>query len=256
MKKKPTDMGTNRTGIKASPIDAKRSIEGAIAGSPPAVFETPEIDHVRRTYSKEARPLGSMPPPASLKGLGKTVMDTMKGEKTTVLLDKLAERMAFERGGTRLYELLLIKFDAANPHPGGPTRAELEEIRNDELRHFGMLAAALQELGADPTSMTPGANCVGVTNMGLMQLLADPRTTLTQGLEAVHIAELVDNDCWDTLIELTDAMGKRDLVDAMRTARDEEREHLAKVRRWLAVSVMGQAGVGDEAEAAASAPPP
>jgi rubrerythrin len=210
-------------------------------------------------YSREAGPYGSMPPPLTLKGMAKTAVDLVKGDKSTVLIDKIAERLAFERGGTRLYEALLVKFDAGEPDESGPTREELEDIRDDEQRHFGILMKALETLGADPTAMTPGANLVGVMSLGLMQVLNDPRTTLTQGLEAVHVAELTDNDCWDALIDLAADFGKDELVEEFAAARDEEREHLLKVRTWIASAVRGQAGVSESAAnrddaATASAP--
>ena len=257
--KKPSDLGQNRTGIAMSPADARLTIDGAIAGSPAPVDDPPDYAAVKLEYSAEAGPVGSMPPPATLKGVARTAVDLVKGDKSTVLIDKIAERLAFERGGTRLYEALLVKFDAADPHEGGPTRDELEEIRDDEARHFGMLVKALQDLGADPTAMTPGANLVTVMSSGLMQVLNDPRTTLTQGLEAIHVAELADNDCWDALIGLAADLGKDELMKPFTEARDEERDHLLKVRTWLSLAVRGQAGVSDadtaaRDDAAASAP--
>jgi hypothetical protein len=48
-------------------------------------------------------------------------------EEMVLLVDKLGERLAFERSGTRLYETLLSKFDSYGPFEGGPERAELEE---------------------------------------------------------------------------------------------------------------------------------
>jgi rubrerythrin len=262
MRKKPTDVGKNRTGVALSPLDAKKTIEGAAVGSPAPRHDAAELQEVRLAYSKEAPPMGTMPAPATLKGLGKTIVDAVTGDKTTVLLDKLGERLAFERSGVRLYELLLIKHDAGHPHQGGPTREELEAIRDDELRHFGVLVKAIRELGADPTAVTPCANAVAVASMGLVQLLADPRTTLTQGLDAILMAELADNDGWDMLLELADAMGKDELVADLRTAQLDERRHLAQVRAWIATALLGQAGAKDQArrraadaDAGASAPP-
>jgi hypothetical protein len=52
----------------------------------------------------------------------------MKGEKPTLLLDKLGERLAFERSGTRLYEALVSKHDAFGSFSGGPSREDLEHV--------------------------------------------------------------------------------------------------------------------------------
>jgi rubrerythrin len=260
--KKPTDIGKNRTGIATSPKDAKRTVEGAVEGSPQAVMAPAEAAALRLDYSTQAPPLGTMPPPRTLKGAAKAVASRAQGEKETVLLDKLGERLAFERGGTRLYELLLVKFDAASHHPGGPSRAELEEIRDDELRHFGLLVEALTRLGADPTAVTPCADVVGVATMGLVQVLSDPRTTFTQALDTILLAELGDNDGWAMLLELLGDLGQEEIAAMLRPCVEDERRHLLLVRTWLTASVKGQAGqpITDEDEedeaAGASAPPP
>jgi hypothetical protein len=50
------------------------------------------------------------------------------------------------------------------------------------------------------------------------------------------IAELVDNDCWPALIELAEQMEQADLVARFRKALASEREHLEKVRSWIALA--------------------
>jgi len=241
--RKPTDVGQNRTGIATSPVDAKKTIEGAIEGSPSPSSDATAYSAAKLEESADAGPYGSMPPPATMKGLAKTAIEALKGEKATVLIDQLAARLAFERGGVRLYEALLVKFEASDQWAGGPTREEIEEICDDELRHVGVLIKAIRELGADPTAMTPGANLVGTMTMGLVQVLNDPRTTFTQGLEAIHTAELTDNDCWDQLIDLVGGLGMDDLAANLNEALQDERDHLVKVRAWLAEAVRGQAGI-------------
>jgi rubrerythrin len=254
MTAKPTDLGPNRTGIAMSPVDAKRMVEGARELSPPPDFEQLEAIALRLDYSSTSQPHGTMPPPATLKGAGKAIVAALKGDKATVLLDKLGERLAFERTGTRLYQLLLIKLDAASVHPGGPTRPELEEIRDDELRHFGICAAALRKLGADPTTVTPCANVVAVQGMGLMQVLADPRTTLTQALDTILLAELGDNDGWNTLIDLAEGMGQDEIAEMLRPCLEDEDRHLMLVRMWLQNAIKGQAGAEDTPADEAHAP--
>ena len=99
---------------------------------------------------------------------------------------------------------------------------------------MGLLAEALEKLGADPTAMTPCADLTGVTGMGLVQVLTDPRTTLTQALDAILIAELTDVDAWAVLI---------DLAERFRQAAAEEEVHLERVRGWVLLATLGQTGV-------------
>jgi bacterioferritin (cytochrome b1) len=169
--------------------------------------------------------------------------DAIVGEKSAVLLDKLAERLAYERSGVRLYDSLLVKLAASdNPDPTLDHAAVLE-IRDDELRHAGVLKQAIVQLGGDPTVMTPCADVTGVASMGVVQVLTDPRTTLTQCLNAMLTVELADNDAWNLLAGLAEAMGQNEMAEGFRQALIEEADHLMKVRAWLERAVYGQAGV-------------
>jgi rubrerythrin len=242
---KPTDVGTNRTGVSARPGEAKKTLEGAIAGTPDELldFEPAEATNARIQWSNAASPIGTMPPPGTFKGAAKAAIKTLKGEHPHVFLDQLGARLAFERTGTRLYEALLIKHAAAHVHEGGPTREELEEIRDDELAHFMMLQECMEELGADPTAVTPCANVQAVASHGVLQVVADPRTTLTQALDAVLVAELADNDAWLLLSELAEGLGLEEMAAKFQQALEDEEEHLASVRRWISAALYGQSGI-------------
>jgi rubrerythrin len=170
-----------------------------------------------------------MPPPPK----GKPPTDSMR-----VLLDKLGERLAFERAGTRLYEALLSKFDAFGSWPGGPARSDLEEIRDEEHQHFTLLQSAIAKLGGDATAVTPSANLHAVSSMGLPAVLSDPRTDLQDGLETILIAELVDNECWENLSALASEMGEDELAASFASALQQERDHLDRVRAWLRAALI------------------
>ena len=255
--KKPTDTGfRNRTGAKASPIDAKKSIEGAALGTPDEMVSTEafELQSERLVYSKGSPPVGTMPPPANLKGAAKTVLEAATGKNPNVFLDQLAARLQFERSGTRLYEALLIKHEAASVHEGGPTREELLHIRDEELEHAMLLSACIEQLGGDPTAVTPAADIQAVATCGIPKVVADPRTTLTEALEAVLVAELTDVDSWQVLIDMAEALGHDDMVERFQAALDSEEDHLIKVRSWLSTALLGQAGVATQAAANAEGP--
>jgi rubrerythrin len=241
--RKPTSIGPNRTGAATSPIDSQRLAEASDEITPDEGIDGQAIAAERLAWAAQAEPVGTMPPPVTVKGVVKAGFELLRGRDPTVFLDKLAERAAFERGGTRLYEALLVKHAAAHIHEGGPTREELELIRDDELRHYAIARDAMIALGADPTALTPSANVTAVMSSGLVQVLTDPRTTLTQCLQAMLAAELVDNDGWQQLAELADALGQDELAARFRDALAEEDDHLARVRSWIAASLRGQLGV-------------
>lgn len=252
--KKPTDLGKNQTGVDMAPVQSNRTIQGAIEGgaSPQGDFMTAHAQIVQQ-YQASLEPVGTMPPPAKLKGMAATAVDMVKGQKTTVLLDKMGERIAFERTGTRLYELLLLKFDLHGSWMGGPTRADLVEIRNDEHGHFQLLVDTMRGLGADPTALTPCGDVAVMESLGIHNVIADPRTTLAQSLHAIMVAELADNAGWELLIELAEGLGHTEAASKFTMALQAENQHLARVKRWIRADLRNEAGMAPAASSAATA---
>lgn len=156
-------------------------------------------------------------------------------------LDKLAERLAFERTGTRLYEAIIGKAEVL-AEQSGPRVDELEKIHHEELSHFHMLKGYIENLGGDPTAQTPSADVVGVASSGLLKVIADPRTTMPQSLQALLIAELADNDGWSTLIKLAEGFNQDQMAADFRKALEAEERHLMQVRGWLSARTQEEAG--------------
>ena len=223
-------------------------MKGAQEGgaSPEGDFPTAHTQ-ILQQYQSDLQPVGTMPPPTRLKGVATAAKTAIKGQHATILLDKLGERLAFERSGTRLYDLLLGKFDLHGTWSGGPTRAELAEIRHDELQHFRLLSDCLRKLGSDPTVVTPCADVTIVESFGIHNVVADPRTNLAQSLHAILVAELADNAGWELLIELTDGLGYTDMASQFSMALVTEVEHLARVKRWTRSETRAEAGMSTAA---------
>jgi ferritin-like protein len=245
----------NRTGIALSPKLSQEMIEGAKETQPSSPGDEKGIAAVRAAYGSGGDLIGSMPPPATPKGIAKTAMKALTGQHASVLLDKMGARLAFERTGTRLYESIIAKLESAEPIQGGPTLARLEQIRREEQEHFEMLQRAMISMGGDPTAITPSADVSAVLSMGVPQVLNDARTTMAQGLEAILIAELADNDGWAVLVDLARAMGQDELAADFERALREEEEHLRDVRAWIHAGTMAQAGVAKGAKGATAQQP-
>lgn len=239
---KPTDLGKNRTGLQANPIMAKEMLdnEQAVAGADPMGAKA--LAARRTEASAEAPPVGTMPIPGSLKGMAKTALKALQGEKASVFLDKLGERLAFERTGVRIYDALLAKLPAGSTAQGTINLEDFRRFRAEEHAHFLLVKEAVEEMGGDPTAVTPCADIAGVASQGIIQVVTDPRTTLTQGLDALLIAELTDNDGWKTLIAMAEALGQDDLAQRFTGALAEEDVHLQTIRQWLAERLEGQLG--------------
>lgn len=263
-----TTLGMNRTGAKVSPLGTQ-AMNDAVKELTPEVLpiDTAGIEAERITYINAAEAVGSIPPPASVKGVVTSGMAKLRGGQPSLLMDKLGERIAFERGGTRLYEALIAKHEAVDalgqevlpradevleltlegmaalaPIEGETPAQTLLRIRNEEHEHFLMLCQAMEQLGGDPTAMTPCADVSATASMGLMQVMTDPRTTLAQCLNAILIAEMTDNAGWELLISLAEEAGEEELAGRFLGALAQEQEHLAITKGWLVALVSRNAG--------------
>jgi rubrerythrin len=224
-------VGLNKTGIQMSPIDSKEmlNVDENERGQPGDESGAVEV---RSAYIAESDGVGSIPLPGTVKGALNVGIQMLKGDSPQILLDKLGERLAFERTGTRLYDALITKCEVMLDGQISMAVEDLAAIRADEARHFLLLKDAIETLGGDPTSQTPSADIVGVESMGLVQVLNDPRTSLAQSLHAIVTAELSDKAGWETLIALADEHELADMVNDFTLALNEEREHLALVQTW------------------------
>lgn len=243
-KKKPSDMGMNKTGMGTAPVQGRMSAQGA--QKTPKTSGTDFRSSLASThlaYVRDAEPIGTAPPPSTLKGAANTAIAAIQGKKASVLLDKVGERLAFERTGTRLYDLLLVKHELQGSWDGGPTAELLQRFRDEELAHFHLLVDAMKQLGGDPTAMTPSADITAQEAMGIHHVIADARTTLAQALHAIQIAELADRDGWEMLIEVAEGFGKTGLAKQFRQAAAQEEIHLQHVRNWTRAHALAEAGV-------------
>jgi hypothetical protein len=205
--------------VLIAPELATEMMEGVNAFSPKPMLDDEAAAAMRAPYVEEGLPIGSFP----------------EGDDASLvmLLDKLGARLAFERSGVRLYEALIRKREAGDSILMEPTVGELQEIRNEELQHMHILEKCIAGLGGDPTVVTPAADISATMNSGVLKVVADPRTTLPQCLEAILTAELVDNDCWGVLVAIIEQQGMDEYVEDFNEAVVQEQEHLAKVRRWI-----------------------
>src|SRR5687767_13817818 len=94
------ELGGNRSGIQTAPELAREQIEGAAEAEPSSKGGPELADAERAVYISEGFPIGSLPSlPIAAEGKADEEVTEM-----AVFLDKLSERLTFERMGTRLYD--------------------------------------------------------------------------------------------------------------------------------------------------------
>lgn len=238
----------NRTGIMVNPEMAAELIQGAKETAPSSEGDGENMRAERAEYLQEGAPIGSPPTLVSDTEMDNTEKSLPADNRMAVLLDKLGERLAFERQGTRLYEAFVQKVESIPvDEPNAPEVENLRHICGEELEHFELLQQAIVKLGGDATVETPSADIAGVLSHGVLQVVSDPRTTIAQTLQAILTAELADNDGWQMLQYLTEQLGYDDLAKQCAEALQQEQEHLQSVRTWLSnmtlTEAVGEAGL-------------
>ncbi|HEX6998183.1 MAG TPA: ferritin-like domain-containing protein [Gammaproteobacteria bacterium] len=237
------ETGTNRTGLARSMCaeemrDGLAPADDASRAAGAAAISAAELD-----FLHEADAVGSVPVPKTVKGAAKTVLGKLAGKNPEVLINKLGERLAFERTGARLYESLITKCEAAQGASPLPLE-ELKRFRREEVEHFNLLMETLASMGADPTAQTPDADLAGVASSGVQHVVSDPRTSIAQALTAMLTAELADHAGWELLAKLADGYGLDGAARRFRGALAAEERHLERVRQWLEQEATAQAGLG------------
>lgn len=226
-------LGMNRTGVDMSPIHSKQMLQGA-AHVPGDLDASRSLAARRQEMITEAGTLGSVPMPGTLKGAMSSVMKKATGKRPETFINKLGQRLAFERTGVRLYEALITKCEIMASQQIGAVFSidDLRRIQADEARHFELVHEAMTAIGADPTAQTPDADVAGVLSMGILKVITDPRTTVPQSLEAILTAELADTAAWELLASMAEAMDMSAMAETFRDALLQEERHVQQVKQW------------------------
>lgn len=244
---KSTQMGMNRTGKDASPIDSGAMLENVQRYSPAPRDGNPALAALNAPYIRAGSAVGSVPVPGTVKGALKSAAEKLTGHNPEVLINKLGERLAFERSGVRLYENFIRKCEALDGATPALPMKELREICQQEAEHFLLLKECIEGLGADPTAQTPDADVSGVAALGMQKVISDPRTSVSQCLEVLLSAELTDNAAWELLISLGEDMGLDEvMLDRFRGALQQESTHQLRVHRWYQEAVNSQLNKGKD----------
>lgn len=156
-----------------------------------------------------------------------------------LLLIKLLERHAFERGQVRLCAALLHKFDVKGPFPGGPTRVELEDLLLQWHAQVRVLGAAMGSVGERPMMSTPAADGQASILESALAIIADPGTSLAQCIEALLTVERAGIADWMALAQLADEMGQQAHSEQFLRAQALHDEQLVRMYAWVAAAQEG-----------------
>ena len=144
----------------------------------------------------------------------------------------MAERLAFERGTTRLYEALLARLDADDGSRYDAACSAFRRFRDDEAAHFQMLCEAIESLGGDALAPASSDSVIASQSTALLRAVEDPRASIAECLHMLLAAELSDEAGWAMLLELARASGLDALVERCQSALSTENDHVAYIKGW------------------------
>jgi hypothetical protein len=150
-----------------------------------------------------------------------------------MMMDKLGERIFFERMSIRLYEGLIRKHHGDVFKGRLPDMNRIKQFLEEEKEHFELLQKTIKQIGGDPSIMTSAAELIGQEAVPWPQIINDPRTTFLQSLEIILHTELIDNSGWELLIELAERNGLGKMAIRFQQALDEENFHLLTIKQWV-----------------------
>ena len=146
----------NRTGIMLNPELGAELLQGAKETVPSSDGNGEDMRLERAEYLQEGTPIGSYPTLVNGQEAEDADESAPDAKGMTILLDKLGERLAFERQGTRLYEAFIQKVEGLPIADGkAPEVDSLRHMRDEECEHFELLQQAIVKLGGDATVQTP-----------------------------------------------------------------------------------------------------
>ncbi|WP_333876919.1 ferritin-like domain-containing protein [Methylobacter sp.] len=228
--KDAAEFGLNKTPTQLHPVMTQSMVDGYEEFPPHAEDIAIDAFTMRKKYIQNSEQLGSVPLPNTLRGAVSLSVQAIQGNSPSILIDKLGQRLAYERSGVRLYDALITKCKSVEPVIDTTV---LEQFRNDEAGHFALVQDCIRSMGGDPTAQTPCADSSGMIAMGLIQVINDPRSSIPQCVEAMLIAELTDLAAWELLIRIVDESGLSDYMTRFQQAKLTEDNHMRTIKKWL-----------------------
>ena len=154
-----------------------------------------------------------------------------------VLRDKLSEFLAVERGGLKLYDRALqIVSDAE-------VSRKFRDFREQTRNHESILLRVIDELGMDPTYVSPGAKLATDKATSLLNTMNSPdglapKAIEINAIENIVLAETKDHADWEMLGKIARQTNDSRLSDVLKPAVSEvepqEDEHLNWTKEQLA----------------------
>ncbi len=162
------------------------------------------------------------------------------------VIDLLAERLAYERSGVKLYDAILKKVKASRHTQLKKLAKELKEHRDHEVEHAEWCEEQIRALGGDPDEKTEKALLVEIEAQGIEEIIFGD-APLSQMFHALNMAELGDNAGWAQLVGIAEQCGDEEARAEFQERLDHEEEHLRLTHKIIGMFVRAEVLEGESA---------
>lgn len=146
-----------------------------------------------------------------------------------MLLEKLGEKLGYERAFLRLYESFVHKkslYAKRYLHAKSYEQKIFENFAAMKAAHCEILQTALIGLGGNPDHIVPSEDLAAIARLGIVTVFIHPHAKLKNLFHAVRIVELTGKSTTLFLIRLAYAAGAEDLANHMEILLEECEEIL------------------------------
>ncbi len=149
----------------------------------------------------------------------------------TKVIDVLAERLAFERAGVKLYDRILeVMRGEGSDENVRRMLPEMQEHRDEEKEHEEWLEEQIRSMGGSAHAETDMSRLVTRESKGIEEVVMSD-AELPHLLHALLAAELVDNAGWDLLAHIAGEAGDHGAKREFKKRLHQEEDHLLFVRK-------------------------
>jgi hypothetical protein len=144
----------------------------------------------------------------------------------TQLIEKLGERLIYERAFLRLYKAYLNKhLDSGSAFEGSAPygQRELDAFVSHKCRQLDHLINAIQAMGGRPESPSPNTDLSTLVRRGIVSVFTDESFRLLALVNAIRVIELRGRAKALDLVQLAHAWRKPQLADELSALQDESR---------------------------------
>jgi rubrerythrin len=172
---------------------------------------------------------------------------TSESYRHDLLMEKLSEFLAVEKGGVKLYEKALLIVKDAQVHD------KFVEFLDQTRKHEEILTRVIRELGGDPNFISAGAKVADAKAQALLKTMdgegLTPKDAELNAIENIVIAETKDQADWELLGRIArrtnDTKLSTVLKPAVKEVEPQEDEHLTWTKQQmsrLAVEMLSRSG--------------